>query len=252
MVHASTTLPGLMVDPAFADHRLAAIYDDIERARPDLDLYEALITKLGASRVLDVGCGTGTLACRLAARGLTVVGIDPARASLDIARAKPGAETVTWLEGTATDLPPLEVDVATMTGNVAQVFVGDDDWVETLAAIRDALRDGGHLVVETRDPEFRAWERWRDQPSETVTTSAGPVECSIEVTAVELPLVSFRWTYRFHDTGQVLTSNSTLRFRSRQEMDRALTATGFDVVEVRDAPDRPGRELVFVARAVPA
>ena len=75
------------------------------------------------STVLDIGCGTGTLACRLAARGLTVTGVDPAQASLDVARSKPGADRVIWLLGDATTLPPMTVDVVTMTGNVAQVFV---------------------------------------------------------------------------------------------------------------------------------
>jgi hypothetical protein len=28
----------------------------------------------------------------------------------------------------------------------------------------------------------------------------------------------------------------------------SLTATGFDVTDVRDAPDRPGKELVFIAQ----
>jgi hypothetical protein len=48
----------------------------------------------------------------------------------------------------------------------------------------------------------------------------------------------------------VLTTTSTLRFRHRDEVAASLAAAGFVVDEVRQAPDRPGRELVFVARRV--
>jgi hypothetical protein len=45
-----------------------------------------------------------------------------------------------------------------------------------------------------------------------------------------------------------LTADSTLRFRSRDELANSLMAADLVVDEVRDAPDRPGREFVFVAR----
>ena len=45
-----------------------------------------------------------------------------------------------------------------MTGNVAQVFVSDEDWHTTLAAVREHLAPGGWFVFETRRPEVRAWE----------------------------------------------------------------------------------------------
>ena len=121
--------------------------------RPDLDVYAApWCEELGAHHVLDVGCGTGTFACLLAQRGLVVVGLDPAAASLDVARAKPGSDRVRWILGDAPALPPLQADLATMTGNVAQVFVTDEGWDETLRAIRHALRPGGHLVFESSGP----------------------------------------------------------------------------------------------------
>jgi hypothetical protein len=46
----------------------------------------------------------------------------------------------------------------------------------------------------------------------------------------------------------VLTSESTLRFRHRDEVTASLAAAGYVVDQVRQAPDRPGRELVFIAR----
>jgi hypothetical protein len=59
-------------------------------------------------------------------------------------------------------------------------------------------------------------------------------------------MVRFRWTWIFPD-GEVLTSDSTLRFREREEVEAALAEHGYAIVDVRDAPDRPGREFVFIA-----
>ena len=70
----------------------------------------------------------------LAGRGLSVTGVDPANASLDVARAKTGAERVRWIHGDATTLPRLEADLAVMTGNVAQAIVAPSDWDATLVA----------------------------------------------------------------------------------------------------------------------
>src|SRR5438874_4632282 len=139
-------------DNIFEHPRLAAIYDVLEADRSDLDVYVRIADELGAKRVLDVGCGTGTFALLLAERGFEVTGIDPALASLEVARAKPGADRVRWIHGDATSLPRLQVDLATMTGNVAQAIVERADWEATLSGIYEALRPGGYLVFETRDP----------------------------------------------------------------------------------------------------
>lgn len=229
-----------MPDAIFADPRLARIYDAFDGPRVDLDLYLGIASELKASRVLDIGCGTGSLAVLLASSGLEVIGVDPAAASLEIARAKDSR--VTWLHGDATSLPPLSVDLATMTGNVAQVFLGDD-WEATLRGVRGALRPGGHFVFETRRPERRAWEDWsRAKPRVLVG-----VREQLELLGVSLPFVSFRHTYRFPD-GSEIASDTTLRFRSRAEVEASLVRCGFTVVNVLDAPDRPGKEYVFVAR----
>ncbi len=103
---------GCMADAVFEHPRLAAIYDALEPDRGDLQVYSALVDEFEAVRVLDIGCGTGTFAILLAGRGLQVTGVDPAAGSLDVARAKPGADRVRWIHGDATNLPKVEVDLA--------------------------------------------------------------------------------------------------------------------------------------------
>jgi hypothetical protein len=137
-----------------------------------------------------------------------------------------------------------------MTGNVAQVFRTDEDWAQVLRAVGAALRPRGYLVFETRRPERRAWEEWAAEagPVTLDVPGSGPVEQRREVTAVNLPLVSFRYTYRFLADGAVITSDSTLRFRGRDELTSSLAAQGYRVLDVREAPDRPGREFVFITQ----
>jgi SAM-dependent methyltransferase len=238
-------------DAHYEDPKLAGLYDSLDTDRSDLDVYDALLDELGARTVLDVGCGTGTFACLLARRGLVVVGLEPAAASLDVAQTKPWSERVRWIQGDTGTMPSLQVDVATMTGNVAQVFVTDDEWMATLEAIHRALLPGGLLVFESRVPEDEAWHRWTAEKTHVraEVPGVGRMESWCEVTDVSGPLVSFCTTFAFEDDGAVLRSESTLRFRSRKELAATLTDADFTVREVRDAPDRPGREYVFIAEA---
>ncbi len=238
-----------MADAAFEDPRLAQLYDVLEDDRGDLDAYLDLAAELGVLSVLDIGCGTGTFACLLAQRGMQVTAVDPAGASLEVARRKPYANRVRWLQGDAGTLPPLQVDLVVMSGNVAQVFLDEADWASTLEAAHAALKPDGHLVFEVRNPERQAWREWNREQSyrRLPRPGGGALETWLELTDVSLPYVSFRWTFVFVDEGATLTSNSTLLFRSQAEIRASLQAAGFAAVQLRDAPDRPGRELVFIA-----
>jgi len=105
--------------------------------------------------VLDVGCGTGVFALRLADRGIEVVGVDPAVASLDVARAKPGGDRVRAVVGDMAaldlgDAPPFAVVLCAfntffnLTSTAAQR--------RCLAGVAAALAPAGRFVLEAFVP----------------------------------------------------------------------------------------------------
>jgi SAM-dependent methyltransferase len=113
--------------------------------------------------VVDVGCGTGTLAIALAAGGARVAGVDGDPEVLVLARAKPGADAVQWRHGLATALP---LPGASADRVVMSLLLHHLDAGAKRAALSEAvrvLRRGGRLHVadwgRPRDPLMRgaAW-----------------------------------------------------------------------------------------------
>ena len=217
----------------FRHPRLVEIYDaQFSWSRED-DFFFASVNQTPPARVADLGCGTGRLTLALAAAGHHVTGVDPARASLDAAQAKPAAERVRWIEGTSHALPHESFDVALMTAHVAQLLINDDDWHSTLGDLHRCLVPGGRLVFDTRDPRARIWEHWNPRESRrrvTLKDGSGLTVCT-EVTSVNTGLISFELHYAFDD-GEELVSTADIRFRSEQEVRGAVQAAGFTIDQI--------------------
>jgi SAM-dependent methyltransferase len=239
----------------FRDPRLVVVYDvECPWSRDD-DFFLSVLADEPATDVLDLGCGTGRLALAMAAAGYRVTGVDPARPSLDAARRKPGADRVTWIEGSTGVLTAAAFDAALMTSHVAQFFVGDAEWATALADLRRALRPGGRLIFDTRDPAARGWEAWNPVdsrrgnrlPDGTAVTSWS------EVTSIMDGAVSATHHYRFSD-GDAREATLTLRFRPEAEVRASLAAAGFAVEHIwggwsRDPVGHPDGEFLVVARS---
>lgn len=246
-----------MPDVVFDHPRVARVYDPLDPDRSDLDTYVDLVHEFDATAVLDIGCGTGTFCSRLATEyGLRVLGVDPAGASVAVAQAKAGADQVTWVVGTAVDVAANpahhhQFDLATMTANVAQVFLEDQEWLATLQAIRTCLRPDGLIAFESRIPSDRAWNRWTKELTQRVVDveGEGPVEDWVQVTHIDGEFVTFDSPTIFLADGERIDSTSTLRFRTKEALCRSLVEAGFTEPEVRDLPYAPGRGWLIVARA---
>jgi SAM-dependent methyltransferase len=227
----------------FADRRLAEIYDALHRDRSDLDPYLARVAELSPTSVLDLGCGTGTFALQLAALGKEVIGVDPAAASIEVARRKDEAGRVRWIVGDATSLPDVEVDLVTMTGNVGE-HLSDTAWSSALVACRKVLRPEGHLLFGARDPAGRPWSQWNESSTfeRVEIAGVGVVRDWLEVTDEGPHHFTFRWTFVFERDGTTIEWNATFRVRTRGEITDALTVAGFEIVSF----DEPN--FLFTAR----
>jgi SAM-dependent methyltransferase len=142
----------------YTDPRFTALYDAANPLGADSRFYMALAAELSAPTIVDIGCGTGSLAVALAGRGHAVTGLDPSPAMIEVARHRPGASSVRFILGSADQLDD-HYDLALMTGHVAQVISDDHQWQATVAAVHGALVDGGHLAFESRHPDPCRWLR---------------------------------------------------------------------------------------------
>jgi SAM-dependent methyltransferase len=101
----------------------------------------------GARSVLDVGCGDGFLAARLAERVPTVVGLDIDEAVLDRARTRFPALNIRWRRDDALTAALPEAPFDAVVSNAA--FHHFDDPQAALARLGSLLRPGGVLAVVT-------------------------------------------------------------------------------------------------------
>lgn len=106
------------------DPRLVDLYDLDNPDGTDHDFYRSLADQVQATSVVDLGCGTGLLTVTLVRPGRAVLGVDPSPAMLRVARDRPGAGRVRWLDGDSRSIPTGAADYAVMTGNVAQHLIG--------------------------------------------------------------------------------------------------------------------------------
>lgn len=171
----------------------------------------------GRTRVLDVSCGIGTVAERLARRGWSVVAVDPIEHLVDVARRH--------LRDSGLSLSFHHADVARQSvpgaGNFdvlvsMHTLYWHPDPIALLAACRRALRPGGHAIFLTYERPAHVRRTFAE-----VRARRGWLEA----------LRALRWllpTAVFD-----LFRNVRPRYLSRDEFIGALRAAGFEVLETR-------------------
>lgn len=126
----------------------------------ELDFYRELATEVKSrhATLLEVACGTGRVAIRLAQEGVKVVGLDLSPRMLVVARQKSaGLENIYWALG---DMRSFDLgeqfELAIIPGHAFQNLNTSDDQVACLACIRRHLEPGGRLVIHL-DHQDMSW-----------------------------------------------------------------------------------------------
>jgi ubiquinone/menaquinone biosynthesis C-methylase UbiE len=220
------------VDDAFAREDLAALYDSMNPGDADHRFYLALPQP--ASRIVDVGCGTGELALALAEAGHEVTAVDPAPGMLQMARKKDVERRVEWVPAAGHEFRlSKQFDLAIMTGHVFQVFLSDQETLDVLTNVFQHLKPNGRLVFESRNPLRRPWESWTSTATRRQhhLQDTEPVQVHHQWLKAHADLVTFETQFNFPESGRRETSLSTLRFPSLSVIAALLTHAGFRGIE---------------------
>jgi len=246
----------------------ADIYDSVYRGKnydEECSIIRRLFNSYGdgsISSILDLGCGTGNHALRLADLGYRVAGVDRSEEMLDIARVKAEEKSlpVTLYHGDIKDVAINQTfDAAILMFAVLGYQVTNDDLIQTLRNIRRHLRMGGLLI-------FDVWYGpavLSQKPGERVSVVEGEDTTIIRLSSGVLD--TFRHICDVHfkvykiERGRLVDETMEvhrMRFFFPQEIAFFLESAGFEMVHMGPFPEYEGElneltwNAVVVARGV--
>ena len=148
-------------DEYFARHRTAGT--DLDWGGRWTEPFLPLLRQAGAERVLELGCGSGNDAARLAEAGFAVVALDASGEAIAAARGKFGNLPIDFAVADMTE--PLPIDAASfdaVMANVSLHMFPDAVTRAVFAEIGRVVRPGGLLLMHvnaTSDRPLRAARR---------------------------------------------------------------------------------------------
>lgn len=255
-----------LTSPWTEDPEFVRLYDVENQDLWDLDFYRDLVLELGAEHVLDIGCGTGGFAVELARRQLSVTGVDPSAVMIEVAQRQAHdagvSDRVSLIQDTTAELAASSssaFDAAIMMGHVAQYFLNRADWDAVLAQTFQALKPGGWLSFESRNPKGMSADAWDEESTRETQPhpDGGEFTSWLEVVGMERddadgPLITARGHNIFPD-GRHVSADEPLRYRPLPVLLESLRQAGFEVKKVWGDWDRSpvaedSPELIVLAR----
>ncbi len=117
---------------------------------------DQLLTDVGGLSILDVGCGEGRYARKLAARGALVTGVDPVQAFIDVARER--LPSGTFVTGFGETLPLQDASFDVVLSYLS--IVDMPDYVSAIKEMARVLKPGGRIVIATVSNVASTTEGW--------------------------------------------------------------------------------------------
>jgi SAM-dependent methyltransferase len=201
------------------------------RSQADVDLIVALLGLDSGTSVLDVGCGHGRIARRLAARGARVTGVDTSTPFLERARsdaASAGVE-VTFHFGDMRDLTAHAGRFdAVISWATAYGYFDDPTNRAVLGPMRGALVNGGRLVMDLNN----ITSRLRDFRPSRVAAQQGPHDLLVDRYQLDPVTSRLEVTRTVVRQGRARELTFVVRLFAFTELRDWLRANGFTGVQV--------------------
>lgn len=192
---------------------------------------------------LDLGCGTGSHAIRLAKRGYQVTGVDRSREMLDLAKEKSREAGVNcrFIQSDIRSFRTEEkFDVIIMMFAVLGYFTENDEIRNVLDVVSDHLNPGGLFIGdvwfgpavlhEKPDDRMRVLE---DGKSTIIRSSSGELDHLRQVVTVRFRL----WNIKDGCLVSDISEEHKMRFFFPRELEAFLDNAGLSPVMIRDFSD---------------
>jgi len=202
----------------------------------DWPLTEQWARKLGEP-LLDLACGTGRIALRMAAQGYQVTGVDITPEMIAWARQKAAKQSLSidWVVADARSFHlQKQFSFIYMLENVFQFFPTREDQEAMLARVREHLHPEGCFLFETRNPNSRNLLQVRHpEPRKFTTPDGGQLVTTAEQYYDPMTQIQHYTSYLTfsHPGGQQeeKTLRTALRYVFPQEMEALLFYNGFQI-----------------------
>jgi SAM-dependent methyltransferase len=230
----------------YSDHALSG--------KPAVEWNDDVLRDAGAkARILDCSCGIGTLAVALAKLGYDVSGSDGSPGMIEqtsVAATNAGVDVpltcCTWEDLPAHFTEPF--DLVFCLGNAIGHARNGEEMCRSVQGMRDVLRSGGKLVIDSRN-----WERIRREK-----TRFTPCPWRERAGQRCLPIYIWNFPERFEDTHTievllVFDADGKVSVRSYpivyhpfrvEELEERLRGAGFTSIQNRFSPNCEGYRVV--------
>jgi 2-polyprenyl-3-methyl-5-hydroxy-6-metoxy-1,4-benzoquinol methylase len=187
--------------------------------------------------ILDLACGTGTMAIRFAQQGYQVTGVDIVAEMIELARQKAAAQnlSVEWVVADArTFQVQKQFPFIYMLGNAFQHFLTRVDQEALFARVREHLLPEGRFLFVTRNPSARNLFEGRFSEPQTYVEADGTRLIASEqptydaITQIQHYTFYNQWIFA-DGRQEEKTYRTALRYVFPQEMEALLFYNGLQI-----------------------
>ena len=166
-------------DADFYGERWADTYDEQHGGLDPAAAVEFLAGLARGGRVLELAIGTGRVALPLAARGITVEGVDASPAMVQKLRAKPGGESMPVTIGDMAEVPVSgPFDLVYVVFNSLFGLLSQERQAECFRNVAGVLGPGGVFVIECFVPNLSRFDRDQRMSARDVSEDSATFELS--------------------------------------------------------------------------